>query len=168
MRFNRSMNGSRISIRREDPHSALATRLIAELVAELSRRYAGQEHDEEGSFKPADVTVPRSAFVVARLDGEPVGCGALRPMTAEVAEIKRMYVHESARCLGVGRAIVAELERLAGEFGYGTLKLETGIRQPEAIALYTGRGFLPIPRYGEYNENPTSVCYGKNLVRVGS
>ena len=157
------MSAPRISVQREDPHSAIAAKLIAELIAELSSRYADREDDEASSFHPADATVPRGAFVIATLDGRPVGCGALRPMTDEVAEIKRMYVHPDARGLGVGRAIIAELERLAQDFGYRGLKLETGLRQPEAIALYTGRGFVRIESYADYRDNPLSVCFGKEI-----
>jgi putative acetyltransferase len=159
------VNAPRISVLREDPYSAVATRFIAELIAELSSRYADREDDEASSFSPADATVPRSAFVIATLDGEPVGCGAIRPLTAEVAEIKRMYVHPRARGLGVGRAIATELERFARDFGYTSIKLETGVRQPEAIALYTRRGFIRIAPYGDYQDNPLSVCFGKELAR---
>jgi putative acetyltransferase len=153
----------RLSVQPVDPHGEVATILIAELVAELSHRYADRGDDEAASFHPSDVTVPRSVFLVATLEGEPVGCGALRPVTEETVEIKRMYVREKARGEGVGRAILMELERLAGEFGYKSIILETGVRQPEAIALYTRRGFVPIAKYGDYAENPLSVCMGKDL-----
>ena len=156
---------SRICVEPVDPYSETATILIDELVAELSRRYADRSDDEASSFNPADVTVPRSIFLVATLDGEPVGCGALRPASDTVVEIKRMYVREQGRGKGVGRAVLAELERLAAEFGYATMILETGVRQPEAIALYTRHGFTPIANFGDYAENPLSVCYGKNLSR---
>jgi putative acetyltransferase len=159
------MDSPRISIRREDPYSELATTLLAEMVAELDARYPDRDDDEASSFSPADVTGPRGAFIVATLDGEPVGCGALRPMTPEAAEMKRMYVREQARCLGVGGAMVNELERLARQFGYTTLRLETGVRQPEAMALYRRLGFTPIAPYAEYAGNPLSVCFGKDLSR---
>jgi putative acetyltransferase len=157
------MTAPGISVTREDPHGAVATALITELVAELSSRYSDRDDDEAGSFSPADVTVPRSVFVVATLDGVPVGCGALRPKNETVVEIKRMYVRPEARGRGVARAVLAELERLAAEFSYASMILETGIRQPEAIALYTHRGFVQIPNFGDYADNPLSVCYGKNV-----
>jgi putative acetyltransferase len=92
-----------------------------------------------------------------------VGCGAIRPLAPDVAEIKRMYVRKSARGLGVGRALVFELERLAAVFGYSRLVLETGVRQPEAIALYESRGFTRMANFAAYLDNPLSVCYGKDL-----
>jgi GNAT superfamily N-acetyltransferase len=155
------MTAPLITVTRENPHSAIASVLIDELVSELSYRYADRDDDEASSFSPGDVTVPRSVFVVARLDGVPVGCGALRPKTDSVVEIKRMYVRKEARGKGVARAVLAELEWLAAEFGYASMILETGIRQPEAIALYTAQGFVQIPNFGDYADNPLSVCYGK-------
>ncbi len=144
-----------------DPHSEIVATLINELVAELTHRYADSNDKEATSFSPADATVPRSAFIMATLDGEPVGCGVLRPVSDGVGEIKRMYVREAARGLGVGRAILVELERLAAAFGYERIVLETGVRQPEAIALYEGRGFTRIANYAQYLDNPLSVCFGK-------
>ena len=152
-----------ISISAVDPHSEIAATLIDELLAELTSRYADREDDEATSFSPKDVTVPRSVFVVATLNGQPAGCGALRPINREVAEIKRMYVRKEARGTGVGRAILVELERLAADFGYARVVLETGVRQPEAIALYEARGFVRIPNYADYAENPLSVCFGKDF-----
>jgi putative acetyltransferase len=146
-----------------NPYSDVAATLIEELVAELSHRYADRDDDEAASFSPADATVPRSAFVVATLNGVPVGCGAIRPMVPDAAEIKRMYVRKTARGVGIGRAILVELERFAAEFGYTRLVLETGVRQPEAIALYESRGFARMPNYVGYHDNPLSVCYGKDV-----
>ncbi len=157
------MSDSRISIQAVDPHGEAATVLIAELIAELNCRYADRSDDEASSFHPDDVTVPRSVFLVAMLDGELLGCGALRPFAADVVEIKRMYVRESARGRGVGRAIVAELEKFAAQFGYKSMILETGMRQPEAIALYIRQGFTRIVNFSDYADNPLSVCYGKDI-----
>lgn len=152
-----------LSVRAEEPLGAAATQLVRELTAEIARRYSDLGQDGSGSFSAADVMVPRSAFVVARLNGEPVGCGAIRPLDAEAAEVKRMYVAPSARRLGVGRRILAELERLAGEFDYRVLRLETGVRQPEAIALYERYGFRRIPTFGKYVGNPISLCFEKTV-----
>ena len=117
----------------EDPFGDAAVALTAELAAEVERRYAG---DGEGSdpsepVDPAAFGPPTGAFVVARLDGDPVGCGALRRRDAALAEVKRMYVRPHARRLGVSRLVLAELERLAADLGYRRLRLETGLRQPE-------------------------------------
>jgi GNAT superfamily N-acetyltransferase len=138
-----------VLVQQVDPLGGAATQLVRELSAEIARRYSDMGDDGSGSFTPNDVLVARSAFVVARLDGQPVGCGALRPMDAATAEIKRMFVAANARRRGVGRAILAELERLAAEHGYRTLRLETGNRQPEAVALYERHGFRRIPAFGK-------------------
>ena len=153
----------RISIHQENPHGDVAAQLIRELSAELATRYSDLGLDGSGSFSPDDTLGPRGAFVVARLDGQPAGCGALRPLDSESAEVKRMFVAARARRLGMGRAILAKLEQLAGEFGYRVLRLETGRRQPEAIALYEAYGFRHIPPFGKYIGNPVSVCFEKEV-----
>jgi putative acetyltransferase len=158
---------SRISVQREDPHGEIAAQLVRELSAEIARRYHDMGDDGSGSFNLDDATVQRSAFVVARLDGQAVGCGALRPMDSESAEVKRMFVAESARRLGVGCRILAELERLAAEFGYRVIRLETGNRQPEAIALYERSGFHRIPPFGKYISSPVSICFEKEVANNG-
>jgi putative acetyltransferase len=150
----------------EDPATPDAQELIRRLNADLAARY-GPEDDGSGEFSPADVRVPRSAFVVARLDGRAVGCGALRPMMEAgfegCAEIKRMYVSPEARGRGLGGAILARLEGLARGFGYARSVLETGTAQPEAIRLYERSGYGRIPSYGPYADDPRSVCFAKAL-----
>lgn len=106
---------------------------------------------------------PRTALVVARLDGEPVGCGALRCIDAQTVEIKRMYVAPAARRRGIARGILAELERLAHGFGYTRMILETGTFQPEALALYPAAGFCRILPYGKYVGRTDAFCFGKDL-----
>jgi GNAT superfamily N-acetyltransferase len=109
--------------------------------------------------------VPRASFVLARLDNAVVGCGALRPLDATTAEIKRMFVRQGARRHGVARAIVAHLVHDAERFGYRSVRLETGNRQPEAIALYAACGFVRIAPFGRYVDDPTSVCFERVLDR---
>lgn len=150
----------------------VARRLIAELDADLDRRYA-DDIDAEGEPDRAmlnmlhdAVVAPLGAFLVARLDGEPVGCGALRPAPigeAGTAEVKRMYVVPAARGRGVSRRLLAGLEEHAAALGYQRVILETGIRQPEAMALYESAGYQPIPNYGGYRDSPLSRCYAKAL-----
>ncbi len=150
-----------IKISVESPHSADALGLIRDLSAELGARYGD---DGAGAFKPADVDVAGAAFVVARLAGRrPVGCGALRPLEPGVGEVKRMYVEPSMRGRGISRLILGKIEAAAAEFGYRALRLETGLRQPEAIALYETAGYRRVPRYGIYVNNPLSVCFEKRL-----
>jgi putative acetyltransferase len=139
-----------------------AQQLIATLNAELLARYPGPE---ETFFDLAEEEVApgRGAFLVARLAGRPIGCGAVRRLDDHTVEIKRMFVAPEARGRGVGGRILAALEAEARRLGASKLVLETGHEQPEAVALYTRAGFVRIPRYGQYACAPQSVCFGKML-----
>jgi GNAT superfamily N-acetyltransferase len=111
-----------------------------------------------------EVADGRGTFLVVYWDGTPVGCGALRLVDTETAELKRMYVSPTVRGRGLGRRLVAALEAEARALGVRRLVLETGVRQAAALALYRGTGFHPIPLFGEYRLSPgTSVCLGKDL-----
>jgi len=143
------------------PHpEALA--LIAALNAELAATYP-----EEGAthfrLDPEEVAPGRGAFVIARLDGVAVACGAVRRIEPSVAELKRMYTRPQARGRGVARALLRALEAAASELGATRVVLETGTRQREALALYARAGYTPIPAWGEYTTSPLSVCLGKAL-----
>jgi GNAT superfamily N-acetyltransferase len=143
----------------EDVRSADAQQLLAELTAELAALY--ESSDGSAGFKPEDVEAPRAAFIIARLDGHPAGCGALRPIDATTVEVKRMYTRPDFRRKGVAQAILAEMDRVALELGYSALKLQTGPRQPEAAALYERVGYYPIPRYsGDWDQ---VLAYQKDL-----
>ena len=109
--------------------------------AELRARYDG---DTEPGTPPSAADV--SVVLVARdPTGTAVGCGALRALGDGVAEVKRMYVVPEARGRGVSKVVLAGLEDAARSRGWTLLRLETGPRQPEAIALYEGAGYRPIP-----------------------
>jgi GNAT superfamily N-acetyltransferase len=152
--------------------SAVATGLIAELNAELSSGYPepGATHFR---LDPNEVSGGNGIFVVARWQGRPVGCGALRciretavvhELGPSVGELKRMYVARDARRKGIGRALLERLEAEARTLGLTRLVLETGNRSPEALALYRDAGFSGISAYGEYRASPeTSVCLAKAL-----
>src|SRR3954471_19530277 len=98
------MKGEYVSIEFADPLAPEAAQMMRELTSELKARYEGD--DGTGLFKPADATVPRSCFLIARIEQMPVGCGALRPIDAGTAEIKRMYVAPSARRNGVAKLLL--------------------------------------------------------------
>jgi len=142
--------------------SPVARALIGALNAELSSRYP-----EDGAthfrLDPDEVAPGRGAFLIATRAGKPLGCGAVRCLETETGEIKRMYVSPEARSHGVGRAVLAALETEARALGVARLVLETGVRQPEAIALYERAGFSRIPAFGEYVHSPLSVCMAKDL-----
>jgi putative acetyltransferase len=145
-----------------DPRGPEAAELIRELSAELARRYDYVE-DGSGGFKPEDALSPRGAFVIGRVGDDPVACGAIRPLGGEVAELKRVFVEVDYRGRGYSKAIVSELEQQARALGYKVMRLETGVRQPEAISLYESMGYHRIPNYGEYRDSGLSVCYEKEL-----
>ncbi len=148
-----------ITVEREDPRSETAATLVADLCAELSRRY----HRPPSPFTMDEAADPRAGFVVARRDGEPVGCGALRRIDETTAEVKRMYVAPAARRRGLARRILDALERLAHGHSYARVILETGTRQPEALALYESSGYRRTENYGRYVGNPEAVCFEKRL-----
>lgn len=148
-----------ITLTAEDPTTHDAAALIRELCRELGERYGAPP----SPFSPGEAMIPRTAFMVARLAGNPVGCGALRRIDDETAEIKRMYVSSSVRRKGVAKRILAGLETMAAEFGYRVVRLETGVKQPEAIGLYESTGYRRIGAYGPYVGNPVSVCFEKRL-----
>ena len=102
-------------------------------------------------------------FLVVRVDGQAVGCGALLLGQPEYAEVKRMYVKPEARRIGVGAAILRELEDLAGGENPTCVRLETGVRQPEALTLYRRAGYVDRGPFGDYPADPLSVFMEKEL-----
>ena len=153
---------STVTLRAESLDSPAAGQLIPALNAELSGRYpeAGATHFR---LDPQEVGPGRGAFLVAYLGDEPVGCGAVRRLDAATAEIKRMFVLPPRRGQGIAGQVLAGLEEEARVLGVARLVLETGVRQPEAIALYRRFGFDTIPAFGEYIGSGLSLCMGKDL-----
>lgn len=151
-----------LAVRRESIESRAAIDLINELNAELSHRYP-----EEGAnyfrLSAAEVEPGRGAFFIARADNIPIGCGAVRLIDSATAEIKRMYVVPRHRSAGAGAALLARIEQAAVELGARRLVLETGVRQPEALGLYTKFGFAEIPAFGEYVNSPLTRCMAKAI-----
>ncbi|MFI5485374.1 GNAT family N-acetyltransferase [Micromonospora echinaurantiaca] len=138
-----------------------AQRLIRDALADLGARYGGSGDDtpvDAAEFEPPD-----GAFLIARLDGQPVGCGGWRSHGEGTAELKRMYTAPAARGRGVARALLAAVERSAREQGRKRLILECGDRQPEAIGLYTSTGYERIPNFGFYKDEPGCLSFGRTL-----
>jgi putative acetyltransferase len=100
---------------------------------------------------------------VALVNGEPVGRAAIQRAGPATAELKRMYVTPASRGQGIARALLAGLEELASNSGYQTLRLATGVRQPEAMRLYESCGYVPAEPYGKYVDEPLIRCYQKVL-----
>jgi putative acetyltransferase len=153
-----------IMICRERPDNDDARRLIHELDEEILRRYPALEKTH--GLHPQDFSDPSFTFLVARLDGRPVGCGALRGLERGVGEVKRMFVVPEFRGLGIARRILKALESRARELDYSIVRLETGDQQPEAVRLYKSSGYSEIAAYGEYVGNTFSICFEKRLSKV--
>ena len=152
-----------ITVRGEDPRSETAATLLAGMCAELTRRYGRPP----SPYRVEEALGPRTGFVVAWMNDEAIGCGALRRIDELTVEVKRMYVAPAGRRRGVARRMLAELERLAAAFGYERVILETGIFQPEALAFYDSVGYRRTPPYGRYVGNPESVCFEKIVAADG-
>jgi putative acetyltransferase len=150
-----------VKVSLERPDSIEALNLFDETHRELKARYPADS--VEHPFDLHDLASPPAVFVIARLDGKPVGCGALRPLDGALGEVKRVFVQPECRRMGIARKIMALLEDESLQNGFTTLRLETGTKQPEAIALYESLGYRRIPAFGEYASDPYSVCYEKEL-----
>jgi GNAT superfamily N-acetyltransferase len=151
-----------ISVAAEPFDSDDARRLISSLDEHLASRYPPEQRFGP-NLTPQQIAAGVGTFVIARLDGRAVGCGALRKLDGESAEVKRMYVAPEVRGQGVAKKILEHLESVGRELGVHRLVLETGIYQAEAIALYHGAGYEPVRCWGEYADSVTSVCFEKQI-----
>jgi len=148
-----------VTIAAADPASDDAQALMAALSQTLARLTGS---DGRASFDVEDVRGDRARFAVARdARGRAVGCGALRPLADDVAEIKRMYAAPGTA--GVGSAVLAFLEAEAARLGYAQAWLETRLVNARAVAFYERRGYARIENYGKYRGNAAAVCFGKRL-----
>jgi GNAT superfamily N-acetyltransferase len=129
---------------------------------ELLERYGIPDADPDG-LTADHLAPPDGIFLVAWRGEEPVACGGVRRYDASTGEIKRMYTKPEARRHGISRRLLIELEARAQSVGYTRLVLETGVRQPEAIALYVAEGYEPVEPYGFYRDAPGSRCFAKTL-----
>jgi GNAT superfamily N-acetyltransferase len=133
------------------------------LVALLDAELAIVDGDDASFYAQLNKTDNMKHTLVAYIDNLPVGCGAIRAFADDSMEIKRMFVLTTHRRSGVASSIVGELEKWSKELGHKYCVLETGKRQPEAIALYLRMGFETIPNYGKYVGMDNSVCFRKVL-----
>ncbi|HEY7940354.1 MAG TPA: GNAT family N-acetyltransferase [Gemmatimonadales bacterium] len=152
-----------VTIARERPDSPDAVRLVTELEAHLEGLYpAASRH----GFSIERLVGEGVHFFVLRSAGVAAGCGGVLfvdDADARYGEIKRMYVRPDSRGSGFGRQILEHLAEHARSHGLTLLRLETGIYQREAIALYERLGFARIPPFGPYFVDPLSLCYEMRL-----
>ncbi len=143
-----------------------ALRLVEEVQAVYLARYGSQD---QTPLDPLMFDPPSGLFLVGYLDDDPVATAAWRRHDVPelglgtTAEIKRMYVAPRAQRAGHARTLLAELERTAAEEGIETMILETGTRQPEAIALYRSSGYVRVDDFGHYSGDALSRSFGKPL-----
>jgi DNA-binding MarR family transcriptional regulator/GNAT superfamily N-acetyltransferase len=146
----RLLTAGLVTVEVEDPSSTAARLCIESYFAELDARFdAGFDPAQSISADADELTEPAGLLLVARLRGEPIGCGALKLHGRKPAEIKRMWVAPSARGLGVGRRILSELEDRARRHGVKHVRLETNRTLKEAGALYRSAGFVEVAAFND-------------------
>lgn len=141
--------------------------MIDELQAFYTERYGDGDATE---LRPHEFTAAAGYFAIGYVDGAAVACGGWRAREGGEpglrdgdAEIKRMYVRAGHRGHGYARQLLAHLEDTAAAAGRRRIVLETGTRQPEAIALYESEGYAPAEKFGLYRDEPDSRCYARSL-----
>jgi GNAT superfamily N-acetyltransferase len=154
-------DGTPVALRAVPYDDPVAVDLVGRVQQEYVVRYGGPD---EAAVDPDEFVPPHGLFLVAEVAGVPAGCGAWRVYPPGGVEIKRVYVAPDHRRRGLAQLIVAALESTAAAAGHGNVVLNTGDRQPEAIALYTDLGYSPVQGYGIYACSPGAVFLGKDLV----
>lgn len=148
-----------LTLKRTDSTDPDFIPLVQLLDADLAIR-DGDEHVFYHQFNK----ITTIKHVIVAYDGDmPVGCGAIKELSQDVMEVKRMYTLPEHRGKGIAAEVLAGLEQWAAELGYTKCMLETGLKQPEAIALYKKCGYSRIPNYGQYAGVENSVCFEKAL-----
>ncbi|HKI13529.1 MAG TPA: helix-turn-helix domain-containing GNAT family N-acetyltransferase [Roseiarcus sp.] len=148
----RLIRAASVEIAIESPMSADGRWCLSEYFRELGARFEGGfHHEKEGLADAAEITPPAGVFVLARLDGEAVGCGGLKCIDEVTGEIKRVWTAPKVRGMGVGRRMLRTLEAAARDRGLKVLRLDTNRALKEAHALYRKEGFREIARF---NDNP--------------
>jgi putative acetyltransferase len=148
-----------INVVRTDSDNQDFIHLVKHLDADLAER-DGDDHSFYAQFNKINKI---KYAVVAYENSKPVGCGAIKEYTPNTMEIKRMYTLPESRGKGIASKVLTELETWAAELSYEKCILETGKKQPEAIALYKKNGYKPIPNYGQYAGIKNSVCFEKEI-----
>lgn len=148
----RFMRAAAVTVELADPYSEEAVACIHAYIDELRARFdAGFDPERSVSAKPEELVPPHGWFFLARLDGAPIGCGALKVRENGFGELKRMWVAPSARGLGVAQRLLEALEAQAAQAGIAVLQLDTNRSLVEARQLYLRNGYVEIP---PYNDNP--------------
>ncbi len=134
-----------------------------ELVRHLDADLAERDGSEHAFYAQFNKIAKIKHVVVAYEDDTPIGCGAIKEYETGTMEVKRMYTTPASRGKGIASRVLSELENWAAEMSCQKCVLETGIKQPEAIALYKKNGYQIIPNYGQYIGVDNSLCFEKLL-----
>ncbi len=150
-----------ISIKRVPASNVDFRELVAALDEELKKR----DGSENAFYAQYNGLEDIKHAIVAYIADSPVGCGAIKLYSQNRMEVKRMYVLVDHRRKGIAQLVLQSLEAWAAELGNSHCILETGKRQPEAIALYESAGYAVIENYGQYKGVLNSVCFEKRLLK---
>jgi putative acetyltransferase len=150
----------RIEIAVEDPAQPEVAPLLQASDAYMASLYPAESNH---MLAVGSLRQPQVAFLVARVDGKALGCGAVLDSGEGWAEVKRMFVSPAARGLKLGRRLLDEIEAVAVGRGVRALRLEMGGLQPEALGLYRSAGFVEIGPFGAYRPDPLSIFMEKTL-----
>jgi ribosomal protein S18 acetylase RimI-like enzyme len=155
-----------VSVAVTDPRDPAARACLRAYFEELGTRFeSGFDPARSISADDEELEPPRGLLLVATLQGEPVGCGALKLHGRAPAELKRMWVAPTARGLGLGRRLLTELEAQAAAHGVRTVRLETNQTLTEAIALYRSAGYREV---AAFNREPYAHhWFEKKLTKGG-
>ncbi|MFA9563599.1 MAG: GNAT family N-acetyltransferase [Acidimicrobiales bacterium] len=146
----RLLTAGLVEIAVEDPTTDAAQHCISQYFAELNQRFdSGFDPTISNSADADELTAPAGLLLIARLHGDPIGCGALKFHTGEPVEIKRMWVDRSSRGLGLGRRLLGELECHALANGAQRARPETNQSIAEAISLYRSAGYEEVPSFND-------------------
>ncbi|MEL7339758.1 MAG: GNAT family N-acetyltransferase [Bacteroidota bacterium] len=148
-----------IQLERTTPEHPDYQRLVSALDAGL-RITDGPEFDFYAQFNKSDAI---KYVLLAVVEGQVVACGAIKHFDEQTMEVKRMYVTETHRNQGIASVLLGGLEAWTQELGYQACILETGVRQHAAIRLYEKNHYQPIPNFGQYVGQASSLCFRKTL-----
>lgn len=147
-----------VSIKITNPDNEKALAITEELSENLYLRFGS---DGKNSFQDWENENSKFVFVVAEINTEIVGCGAIRPIDENIGEVKRMYAKVPGK--KIGQTILAFLEDKAAIIGYSDLVLETRVKNESAVQFYQKQSYKVIPNYGKYTDRPEAICLGKSL-----
>jgi len=147
-----------ISIKIANPDDEKVLAITEELSENLYLRFGS---DGKNSFQDWENENSKFVFVVAEINSEIVGCGAIRPIDQNIGEVKRMYAKYQGK--KIGQTILGFLENEAVNLRYTNLVLETRVKNESAVHFYQKQGYKVIPNYGKYIDRPEAICLEKSL-----